>query len=215
MNKEMIRALLAMTVFAAVLLGLACGVGDNGNRSQIPNQNQNSNSKPPDDDLAACRDSSSGKPGNIDKEIKNGMTNKLSDELLENNKNGSFSFKTIVRQPGGGKPDFLEMYVQGTILGRKEFHEFATLVRKAIKEDGSCVRNVYFITPTTPIPTQLSATTTAVDPGWSFCEPPDRPCSDGSCGCSKLPAPTPTITNTNSNTGNTSSNTNSARAEPR
>ena len=198
MKNEMIRALLAMTVFGTILLGLACGVSQNGNQSQNQNSNQNSGATP-ENDLGACKNTGSGKPGDIDKEIKNGMGQRLRDELIDsaNPTKGSFKYSTIVRTYPG-KPDFLDMYVEGTILGKDEFHEFAGLVRKAIKKDGSCVRNVYFGPVGSPIPA-LPAALSIVNPGWSYCEPPNRPCSDGSCDCMS-PQPSPSVyTNSNAN----------------
>jgi hypothetical protein len=171
MNNEMIRAAVTMALFGAILLGLGCG-GANTNSNTVTA-----------DKLEACKDTTSNKPKKIDDEIKNGMSKKLKDQLKDNtNQNGSFKFTTYVRQGPTGTPDFLELYVEGTILGEEEFHDFTKLLKKAMKEDGSCVRNVYFVLPGTTPPPQ-PAMKSLVNPESSYCPWPERPCSDGSCGC--------------------------------
>jgi hypothetical protein len=172
MNNEMIRAAVAMALFGTILLGLGCG-----------GANENSNTVTSDKELEACKDTTSNKPTKIDDEIKNGLSTKLKGQLMDTaNPNGSFKFKTYVRQGPQGTPDFLELYVEGTILGKDEFHDFSKLVKKSLKKDGSCVRNVYFVLPGTTPPPQPSMKS-LVNPESSYCEWPNRPCSDGSCGC--------------------------------
>src|SRR3954469_9518391 len=106
MKNEMIRAAVTMTLFGAVLLSLACGTANqNGNQGQ--GGNQNSNTVVIDSDLDACKDTGPNKPTKIDDEIKNGMSAKLKGELGSSSAPGSFKFQTYLRQPGGGKPDFL------------------------------------------------------------------------------------------------------------
>ncbi len=197
MNKELVRSLLAMIVFVAVLIGLSCGGGTRNDDGEDADASSTSSADNP------CSEA------NIDQrlaKLEARITKKIKDnsQLKEQFDNGRFKFN--VRKVGNS---YLEVLLEGKIGGKDDLKDLAGILKVFMKS--KCVLRVVFVSPGTLPLTDPSARADGFE--WMGCEYPLMACPNGEClsMCPGIGA------NTNANTNsypNANSDLNTVNGSP-
>lgn len=179
MNNEMIRALLAMTAFGAVLLGLACGTA---NQNTANSSVAGTPATPP----PACS------KGNVEAAINAAING--NNGLQSQHAAKRFNI-AVDEYPSAGH---LRVALNGKVMGEGAYSVLMNSFNQYVRR--GCVETVKF---------DAVVTTALADPfEWtSFCESPCIP-SDGACVCPSPGPMSGNVTNTNT-APNTNSKSNS------
>ena len=184
MKDESIRPVLAIAVFGALLLSLACGTAQNTSQNQ-------GNSK-----TAAALNSVCDEPniGLKVTKIQDSIIKQIMDdpELKAQYQAGRFGISVAK----GADGDFAEVFIKGEVNGRNEFEDLVGIIDDYMTK--GCVFQVY---------TVRSGPSSIRDPNdfeWSICDYPMVACPTGEC---KADCGTATNTTTNTN-GSPNSNMN-------
>jgi hypothetical protein len=243
MKNEMIRAAAAMIVFGAILLGLACGTANqntNQNLNQDQNQNQNQANvaltRPAACDVLPLMGRVRDVTAALTTDFRGDIHLKKQYIPDPSNYRRPFEFR-VIGIHNGARWDHLILLVEGSILERsndknehKSFAAFDRVIGKYLEE--RCVQRVFFVPDGTlaqlpsgdlidpEILTEAAQRgdrdtkrNIALNSEWSYCQWPERPCSDGTCNasCTRFDGngnSSNTNTTTNSNPSNGNGNTN-------